>query len=134
MLQVEPNFTFLPQAPPTHSTKTAPRANGTLPSIAASTATVESPTTLDAMATNTWAYATDQTNYKGVPTSDSPNLIADINGTITGTTSDGSVFYSECGNVTVDSNDDGYMTVTCTVTPSTETTGITLHTWVAPSA
>ena len=195
-------------------------ANGNLPHIAASTATVESPTTLDNLATNTWAYSTDNTNYQGVPTNDSPNLIADINGTTTGTTSggvtsatipvyyaakidtsipagsyassvtysavvdggivtsaeltsitvdgnqttppsaefqaeteniilvttnlktntygtprvyytgttsEGSAFYSECGNVIVGSNSDGYMTVTCTTTPTTEATGVTLH-------
>ena len=66
--------------------------NSNLPHIAASTATVESPTTLDNLATNTWAYSTDNTNYQGVPTSsdtNSPNLIADINGVTTGTTSGG---------------------------------------------
>ena len=66
--------------------------NSNLPHIAASTATVESPTTLDNLPTNTWAYSTDNTNYQGVPTSsdtNGPNLIADINGTTTGTTSGG---------------------------------------------
>ena len=194
--------------------------NSNLPHIAASTATVESPTTLDNLATNTWAYSTDNTNYQGVPTSSDthgPNLIADINGTTTGTTSGGvtsatipiyyaakidtsipagsyasSVTYStvvdggivtsaeltsitvdgnqttppsaefqaeteniilvttnlktntygtprvyytatdpsgyqECGNVVVGSNNEGYMTVTCAVTPTTEATGVTLH-------
>ena len=50
----------------------------------------------------------------------------------TGTTSnttDGSssTFYSECGNVIVGSNNDGYMTVSCTTTPTTEATNVTLH-------
>ena len=66
--------------------------NSNLPHIAASTATVESPTTLDNLAPNTWAYSTDNTNYQGVPTSsdtNDSNLIADINGTTTGTTSGG---------------------------------------------
>ena len=195
-------------------------ANSNLPHIAASTATVDSPITLDNLATNTWAYSTDNTNYQGVPTSSDthgPNLIADINGTTTGTTSGGvtsatipiyyaakidtsipagsyassvtysavvdggivtsaeltsitvdgnqttspsAVFqaeteniilittnlktntygtprvyytatdpsgYQECGNVVVGSNAEGYMTVTCTVTPTTEATGVTLH-------
>ena len=190
--------------------------NSNLPHIAASTATVESPTTLDNLSPNTWAYSTDNTNYQGVPTNsdtNSPNLIADINGTTTGTTSGGvtsatipiyyaakidtsipagsyasSVTYSavvdggivtsaeltsitvdnesveamqaeaknvilvttnlktntygtprvyytatdpsgyqECGNVVVGSNNEGYMTVTCAVTPTTEATGVTLH-------
>ena len=66
--------------------------NSNLPHIAASTATVESPTTLDNLSPNTWAYSTDNTNYQGVPTgsdTNDPNLIADINGTTTGTTSGG---------------------------------------------
>ena len=66
--------------------------NSNLPHIAASTATVESPATLDNLSPNTWAYSTDNTNYQGVPTSsdtNSPNLIADIDGTTTGTTSGG---------------------------------------------
>lgn len=45
----------------------------------------------------------------------------------TGTTTDGSTFYSECGNVIVGSNTEGYMTVTCTTTPTTEATNATLH-------
>ena len=45
----------------------------------------------------------------------------------TGTTSDGSAFYSECGNVIVGSNSDGYMAVSCTTTPTTEATNVTLH-------
>ena len=192
--------------------------NSNLPHIAASSATVESPTTLDNLAPNTWAYSTDNTNYQGIPTNsdtNGPNLIADINGTTTGTTSGGvtsatipiyyaakidtsipagsyasSVTYSavvdggivtsaeltsitidgtandpaemwvnkantilittnlktntygaprvyytatdpsgyqECGNVIVGSNEDGYMTVTCTTTPTTEATNVTLH-------
>ena len=35
--------------------------------------------------------------------------------------------YQECNNVVVDSNQNGYMTVTCTATPTTEATGVTLH-------
>lgn len=195
--------------------------NSNLPHIAASTATVESPTTLDNLSPNTWAYSTDNTNYQGVPTSsdtNSPNLIADINGTTTGitsggvtsatipiyyaakidtsipagsyassvtysavvdggivtsaeltsitidgtandpaemwvnkenvilittnlktntygtprayytgTTSEGSTFYSECSNVIVGSNSDGYMTVSCATTPTTEATNVILH-------
>ena len=35
--------------------------------------------------------------------------------------------YQECDNVVVGSNNDGYMTVTCTTTPTTEATNVTLH-------
>ena len=35
--------------------------------------------------------------------------------------------YSECGNVVVSSNTDGYMTIQCTTTPTTVATGLTLH-------
>ena len=190
--------------------------NSNLPSINASLSTTSNPTTLDNLATNTWGYSLDNTNYSGVPTIESPNHIASIDGVNTGTTSsgiisatipiyyaakvdtsipsgsyansvtysavvdggivtsaeltsitvdnesveamqaeaenvilvttnlktntygtprvyytgttnDGSTFYSECGNVIVGSNEEGYMTVTCTVTPTTEATGVTLH-------
>ena len=35
--------------------------------------------------------------------------------------------YQECDNVVVGSNNDGYMTVTCTTAPTTEATNVTLH-------
>ena len=35
--------------------------------------------------------------------------------------------YSECGEVVVGSNNEGYMTVQCTVTPEVAATGVTLH-------
>ena len=42
------------------------------------------------------------------------------------TTTDPSA-YQECDNVVVGSNNEGYMTVTCTTTPTTEATNVTLH-------
>ena len=63
--------------------------NSNLPSINASSSTTSNPTTLDNLATNTWGYSLDNTNYSGVPTIDSPNHIASIDGVNTGTTSSG---------------------------------------------
>ena len=45
----------------------------------------------------------------------------------TGTTENNSDFYSECTNVIVSSNTDGYMTIQCDTTPTTVATGLTLH-------
>ena len=45
----------------------------------------------------------------------------------TGTTENNSDFYSECTNVVVSSNTDGYMTIQCETTPTTVATGLTLH-------
>ena len=61
--------------------------NSNLPSIDASLSTTSNPTTLDNLATNTWGYSLDNTNYSGVPTIESPNHIASIDGVNTGTTS-----------------------------------------------
>ena len=63
--------------------------NSNLPSINASSSTTSNPTTLDNLATNTWGYSLDNTNYSGVPTIVSPNHIASIDGVNTGTTSSG---------------------------------------------
>ena len=63
--------------------------NSNLPSINASSSTTSNPTTLDKLATNTWGYSLDNTNYSGVPTIESPNHIASIDGVNTGTTSSG---------------------------------------------
>ena len=187
--------------------------NSSLPSINASLSTTSNPTTLDNLATNTWGYSLDNTNYSGVPTIDSPNHIASIDGVNTGITSSGIISatipiyyaakvdtsipsgsyansvtysavvdggivtsaeltsitvdgdtveqlqldktntilvttnlktntygtprvyyqttspsgYSECDEVVVGSNDEGYMTVQCTVTPEVAATGVTLH-------
>ena len=167
------------------------------------------------MTNNTWAYSTDDINYQGVPTLDSPVLLSDIDGISTGTNTNGVVSatipiyyaakvdtsipsgsyansvtysavvdggivtsatltsiaiggentnpmemqtsqpntilvttnlktnaygtprvyyqttspsgYSECDEVVVGSNDEGYMTVQCTVTPEVAATGVTLH-------
>ena len=187
--------------------------NSSLPSINASLSTTSNPTTLDNLATNTWGYSLDNTNYSGVPTIDSPNHIASIDGVNTGTTSSGIISatipiyyaakvdtsipsgsyansvtylavvdggivtsaeltsitvdgdtveqlqldktntilittnlktntygiprvyytttdpagYSECTNVIVSSNTDGYMIIRCEATPTTVATGLTLH-------
>ena len=45
----------------------------------------------------------------------------------TGTAESGSDFYSECTNVIVSSNTDGYMTIQCNTTPTAVATGLTLH-------
>ena len=167
------------------------------------------------MANNTWAYSTDDINYQGIPTLDSPVLLSDIDGISTGTSTNGVVSatipiyyaakvdtsipsgsyansvtysavvdggivtsatltsiaiggentdpmemqtsqpntilvttnlktnaygtprvyyqttspsgYSECGEVVVGSNNEGYMTVQCTVTPEVAAAGVTLH-------
>ena len=63
--------------------------NSNLPSINASSSTTSNPTTLDNLATNTWGYSLDNTNYSGVPTIDNPNHIASIDGVNTGSTSSG---------------------------------------------
>ena len=190
--------------------------NSSLPSIKASSSTISNPTTLDNLATNTWGYSLDNTNYSGVPTIDSPNHIASIDGVNTGTTSSGVIsatipiyyaakvdtsipsgsyansvtysavvdggivtsaeltsitvdgntveqlqldktntilvttnlktntygiprvyytgttendsdFYSECTNVLVSGNTEGYMTIQCETTPTAVATGLTLH-------
>ena len=187
--------------------------NSSLPSINASSSTTSNPTTLDNLATNTWGYSLDNTNYSGVPTIESPNHIASIDGVDTGTTSSGIISatipiyyaakvdtsipsgsyansvtysavvdggivtsakltsimvdgdiveqlqldktntilvttnlktntygiprvyytttdpagYSECSNVIVSSNTDGYMTIQCETTPTAVATGLTLH-------
>ena len=43
------------------------------------------------MVNNTWAYSIDDINYQGVPTLDSPVLLSDIDGTSTGTNTNGVV-------------------------------------------
>ena len=192
--------------------------NSSLPSIKASLSTTSNPTTLDNLATNTWGYSLDNTNYSGVPTIESPNHIASIDGVNTGSTSSGIISatipvyyaakvdtsipsgsyansvtysavvdggivtsaeltsitinnssnqpevveqlqldtvntilvttnlktntygiprvyytttdpagYSECTNVIVSSNSDGYMIIQCETTPTAVATGITLH-------
>ena len=192
--------------------------NSNLPSINASSSTTSNPTTLDNLATNTWGYSLDNTNYSGVPTIDNPNHIASIDGVNTGSTSSGIISatipiyyaakvdtsipsgsyansvtysavvdggivtsaeltsitvnnssnqpeveeqlqldavntilvttnlktntygtprvyytttdpagYSECTNVIVSSNSDGYMTIQCETTPTTVATGLALH-------
>ena len=53
--------------------------------IAAATAQ----TTYNNMASNTWGYSTDDVNFQGVPTVDSPTLLADVDGVTVGTSSEG---------------------------------------------
>ena len=53
--------------------------------IAAATAQ----TTYNNMASNTWGYSTDDVNFQGVPTADSPTLLADVDGVTVGTSSEG---------------------------------------------
>ena len=199
----------------TSSSKNALYLNGDTNSTSQNIASASSTTTYDNMANNTWAYSTDDINYQGVPTLDSPVLLSDIDGISTGTNTNGVVSatipiyyaakvdtsipsgsyansvtylavvdggivtsatltsiaiggentdpmemqtsqpntilvttnlktnaygtprvyyqttspsgYSECGEVVVSSNDEGYMTVQCTVTPEVAATGVTLH-------
>ena len=202
----------------TSSDKNALYLNGDTNSTSQNIASASSTTTYDNMINNTWAYSTDDINYQGVPTLDSPVLLSDIDGTSTGTNTNGVVSasipiyyaakvdtsippgsyansvtysavvdggivtsatltsiaiggentdpmemqtsqpntilvttnlktnaygtprvyyqttspsgYSECDEVVVSSNDEGYMTVQCTVTPEVAATGVTLH--IAP--
>ena len=197
----------------TSSNKNALYLNGDTNSTSKNIASASSTTTYDNMTNNTWAYSTDDINYQGVPTLDSPVLLSDIDGTSTGTNTNGVVSatipiyyaakvdtsipsgsyansvtysavvdggivtsaeltsitvdgntveqlqldkintilvttnlktnaygiprvyytttdpagYSECSNVLVSSNTDGYMTIQCETTPTTVATGLTLH-------
>ena len=197
----------------TSSSKNALYLNGDTNSTSQNIVSASSTTTYDNMANNTWAYSTDDINYQGVPTLDSPVLLSDIDGISTGTNTNGVVSatipiyyaakvdtsipsgsyansvtylavvdggivtsaeltsitvdgdtveqlqldktntilittnlktntygiprvyytttnpagYSECSNVLVSSNTDGYMTIQCETTPTTVATGLTLH-------
>ena len=197
----------------TSSSKNALYLNGDTNSTNKNIASASSTTTYDNMVNNTWGYSTDDINYQGVPTLDSPVLLSDIDGISTGTNTNGVVSatipiyyaakvdtsipsgsyansvtylavvdggivtsaeltsitvdgniveqlqldktntilittnlktntygiprvyytttdpagYSECTNVIVSSNTDGYMTIQCETTPTTVATGITLH-------
>ena len=46
-------------------------------------------TTYNNMTSNTWGYSTDDVNFQGVPTVDSPTLLADVDGVTVGTSSEG---------------------------------------------
>ena len=197
----------------TSSSKNALYLNGDTNSTSQNIVSASSTTTYDNMTNNTWAYSTDDINYQGVPTLDSPVLLSDIDGISTGTNTNGVVSatipiyyaakvdtsipsgsyansvtylavvdggivtnaeltsitvdgdtveqlqldktntilvttnlktntygiprayytttnpagYSECTNVMVSSNTDGYMTIQCEATPTTVATGLTLH-------
>ena len=176
----------------TSSSKNALYLNGDTNSTSQNIASASSTTTYDNMVNNTWAYSTDDINYQGVPTLDSPVLLSDIDGISTGTNTNGVVSatysavvdggivtsatltsiaidgentdpmemqtsqpntilvttnlktntygtprvyyqttspsgYSECDEVVVGSNNEGYMTVQCTVTPEVAATDVTLH-------
>ena len=199
----------------TSSSKNALYLNGDTNSTSQNIASASSTTTYDNMVNNTWAYSTDDINYQGVPTLDSPVLLSDMDGISTGTNTNGVVSatipiyyaakvdtsipsgsyansvtylavvdggivtsatltsiaidgentdpmemqtsqpntilvttnlktnaygtprvyyqttspsgYSECDEVIVGSNDEGYMTVQCTVTPEVAATDVTLH-------
>ena len=75
----------------TSSNKNALYLNGDTNSTSQNIASASSTTTYDNMANNTWAYSTDDINYQGVPTLDSPVLLSDIDGTSTGTNTNGVV-------------------------------------------
>ena len=197
----------------TSSDKNALYLNGDTNSTSQNIASASSTTTYGNMANNTWAYSTDDINYQGVPTLDSPTLLSDIDGVNVGTNTNGVVSatipvyyaakvdtsipsgsyansvtysavvdggivtsaeltsitvdgdtveqlqldktntilvttnlktntygiprvyytttdpagYSECSNVLVSSNTEGYMTIQCETTPTTVATGLTLH-------
>ena len=69
----------------TSSNKNALYLNGDTNSTSQNIASASSTTTYDNMVNNTWAYSTDDINYQGVPTLDSPVLLSDIDGISTGT-------------------------------------------------
>ena len=75
----------------TSSDKNALYLNGDTNSTSQNIASASSTTTYDNMANNTWAYSTDDINYQGVPTLDSPVLLSDIDGISTGTNTNGVV-------------------------------------------
>ena len=75
----------------TSSSKNALYLNGDTNSTSQNIASASSTTTYDNMVNNTWAYSTDDINYQGVPTLDSPVLLSDIDGISTGTNTNGVV-------------------------------------------
>ena len=75
----------------TSSDKNALYLNGDTNSTSQNIASASSTTTYDNMVNNTWAYSTDDINYQGVPTLDSPVLLSDIDGISTGTNTNGVV-------------------------------------------
>ena len=62
----------------TSSNKNALYLNGDTNSTSQNIVSASSTTTYDNMVNNTWAYSTDDINYQGVPTLDSPVLLSDI--------------------------------------------------------
>ena len=187
--------------------------DGNTASTSKNIAAAATQTTYDNMASNTWGYSTDDVYFQGVPTVDSPTVLADVDGVTVGTSSEGVTSatipvyyaakvdtsipsgsyansvtylavvdggivtsaeltsitvdgntveqlqldktntilvttnlktntygvprvyytttnpegYSECNNVVVSSNTDGYMTIQCETTPTAVATGLTLH-------
>ena len=75
----------------TSSNKNALYLNGDTNSTSQNIASASSTTTYDNMVNNTWAYSTDDINYQGVPTLDSPTLLSDIDGVNVGTNTNGVV-------------------------------------------
>ena len=54
--------------------------NGDTNSTSQNIASASSTTTYDNMVNNTWAYSTNDIDFQGVPTLDSPVLLSDIDG------------------------------------------------------
>ena len=75
----------------TSSSKNALYLNGDTNSTSQSITAATTTTTYDNLVNNTWAYSTDDINYQGVPTLDSPVLLSDIDGISTGTNTNGVV-------------------------------------------
>ena len=63
--------------------------DGNTASTSKNIAAATTQTTYNNMASNTWGYSTDDVNFQGVPTVDSPTLLADVDGVTVGTSSEG---------------------------------------------
>ena len=63
--------------------------DGNTASTSKNIAAAATQTTYDNMASNTWGYSTDDVYFQGVPTVDSPTLLADVDGVTVGTSSEG---------------------------------------------
>ena len=75
----------------TSSNKNALYLNGDTNSTSQNIASASSTTTYDNMVNNTWAYSTNDIDFQGVPTIDSPTLLTDIDGVNVGTNTNGVV-------------------------------------------
>ena len=63
--------------------------DGNTASTSKNIAAATTQTTYDNMSSNTWGYSTDDVNFQGVPTVNSPTLLADVDGVTVGTSSEG---------------------------------------------